>query len=86
MAAMLTTACGSTNDNAKATTEDSAATLGANKTETSTAELTEEEKALAAELVNRHVTQDDKVTIPVIEETIRLFKEQNTFEGWRFFR
>lgn len=80
MAAMLTTACGSTNDNAKATTEENAATLGANKTETSTAELTEEEKALAAELVNRHVTQDDKVTIPVIEETIRLFKEQNTFE------
>ncbi len=67
--------CGSTaKDNATEKGNDTA------KADIASQEITEEEKALAQELVNRHVTEDDKVTIPVIEETIRLFKEQNTFE------
>lgn len=46
----------------------------------STAELSDEEKALAQELVTRHVTAEDNVTKNVVEETLRLVKETYEFE------
>lgn len=46
----------------------------------STDEISEEEKALAQELVTRHVTAEDNVTKNVVEETLRLVKETYEFE------
>lgn len=45
------------------------------------AEISKEETALAAELVDRPVTADDKVTKNVVDEVIRLLKEKYTFES-----